>query len=156
MSKHAGWKQAETSFAKDVQTARIPVTGERYGADFLDGRHAYQLKCRSSIPSWVGVRPLNHIQRRMPLWMERWLAGIIISAQRAGRTGVLVLRQRLKKHAVVVMRHEDWVSIYGPVLPIWAWEVNLGHDRVVCIRWPDWVQVATGPAPLTAAEEMGR
>ena len=33
------WKAFERRLAHDVGTERIPVTGERDGADFEDGRH---------------------------------------------------------------------------------------------------------------------
>lgn len=62
-----GWKQAERRMARDVGCERIPVTGERHGADFADGLCVYQLKVRKAIPGW--------------LW--DWLEGI--------RTGFLVL-----------------------------------------------------------------
>ena len=46
-------------------TERIPVTGERDGADFEDGRHCYQVK----------------LGRRLPAYLAKWLVGITGSAR---------------------------------------------------------------------------
>lgn len=104
-----GWKQAERRMARDVGTERIPVTGERHGADFADGIACYQLKVRRAIPSW--------------LW--DWLSGIRGAGQRAGKAGVLVLKHPRQQDtdALVVLTWADWVSLHG--------DARRGEDRDV-------------------------
>lgn len=94
-----GWKQAERRMAKDVGSQRIPVTGERHGADFADALCCYQLKVRKSLPSW--------------LWT--WLAGIVGAGKRSGRIGVLVLKQPRQRddEALVILRWKDWRDLHG-------------------------------------------
>lgn len=94
-----GWKQAERRLARDVGCERIPVTGERHGADFEDGIAVYQLKVRKAIPSW--------------LWL--WLRGIRGTGQRKQKAGVLVLKHPGQKDtdAVVVLSWADWVDLHG-------------------------------------------
>ena len=93
-----GWKAAERRFACDVGSRRIPVTGERFGADFEDGLAAYQLKVR-----------------RMPGWLWGWLAGIRGNAEPRGKVGVLVLKQPRQQDgdAVVVLTWRAWVELHG-------------------------------------------
>ena len=95
-----GWKQAERNHARDMGSERIPVTGERHGADFVDGLFAYQLKVRKVIPSWI----------------FEWLRGICTTAATTDRIGVLVLNQPRKprRDALVVLRWGDWVDLHGP------------------------------------------
>ena len=78
---------------------RIPVTGERHGADFADGLCVYQLKVRRAIPGW--------------LW--DWLAGIRTAGHRADKVGVLVLKRPRERdaNAVVVLSWEDWCLLHG-------------------------------------------
>jgi len=93
------WKASERRMARDVGSERIPVTGERHGADFVDGVACYQLKVRRAIPGW--------------LWT--WLSGIQGAGQRQGKAGVLVLkhpRQR-DEDAVVVLSWRDWTALHG-------------------------------------------
>jgi hypothetical protein len=93
------WKRVEKRMARDMGVERIPVTGERCGADFEDGIAAYQVKCRRSIPAW--------------LWY--WLRGIQLNAEPKAKAGVLVLklpRQR-DDEALVVLSWADWVSLHG-------------------------------------------
>ena len=94
-----GWKRAERRLARDVGTRRIPVTGERAGADFASGPFCYQAKVRRSLPAWL----------------FDWLAGVCQAADRRGQTGVLVLnRPRApRRHAVVILRWSDWVALHG-------------------------------------------
>jgi hypothetical protein len=94
-----GWKRAERMLARDVGTERIPVTGEREGADFSTAPFAYQLKVR----------------RSLPVWLFRWLDGIRANATGTGKTGVLVLNRprRPRRDALVVLRWEDWVAEHG-------------------------------------------
>jgi hypothetical protein len=98
-----GWKAAERRMARDVGSQRIPVTGERAGADWLCGVAAYQLKVRRMLPAW--------------LWA--WLAGIQGAGQRTGKVGVLVLKQPGMRDtdAVVVLSWRDWVALHGDARP---------------------------------------
>jgi hypothetical protein len=93
-----GWKAAERALARDVGTTRIPVTGERHGADFAAGAFAYQCKVR----------------RMLPAWLFAWLGGIVAAAG-PRRTGVLVLRRpRMPRaDALVCVRWADWVDLVG-------------------------------------------
>lgn len=90
--------------ARDVGTERIPVTGERNGADFISGPFCYQLKKR----------------RALPVWMFRWLSGICQTAGK-DRVGVLVLSRPYhdRADALVCVRWADWVALHGepPVTP---------------------------------------
>lgn len=88
--------------ARDVGTERIPVTGERHGADFEDGLCAYQLKVRKALPAW--------------LW--DWLTGIQQNGTPRGKAGVLVLKlPRMRDdEALVVLAWRDWVALHGDAL----------------------------------------
>jgi hypothetical protein len=92
------FKAVERRVAALARGRRIPVTGERAGADVLSDRYAFQVKSRKTIPTW--------------LWA--WLAGIVGSAMRSKRIGVLVLKRpndRLLTHGLVVLRFADWLEI---------------------------------------------
>jgi hypothetical protein len=93
------WKANERRFARDMGCERIPVTGERHGADFVDGIAAYQLKVRRAIPGW--------------LWT--WLSGIQATGQRTGKAGVLVLKQPGQRDtdAIVILSWKDWQDLHG-------------------------------------------
>lgn len=95
-----GWKQAERRFAAAVGTTRIPVTGERHGADYHTELFSYQLKIRQMIPQWL----------------FDWLDGIRQTSGR-DRIGVLVLNKPRQRtgNALVVLRHDDWVALHGTV-----------------------------------------
>jgi hypothetical protein len=82
---------------------RIPVTGERHGADFEDGIAAYQVKCRKSIPGW--------------LW--GWLEGIQSAGKAKGKAGIVVLKTpRMRdEDALVVLSWRDWVELHGKPYP---------------------------------------
>ena len=94
-----GWKAAERRMARDVGTERIPVTGERHGADFEDGLCCYQLKVRRMIPAWLSA----------------WLVGIQGAAAKRGKCGVVVLKRPRERDedAVVVLAWRDWVALHG-------------------------------------------
>jgi hypothetical protein len=92
------WKRSERVMAKDVGCQRIPVTGERHGADFRTALFAYQLKVRRVIPQWLFT----------------WLSGICTTAA-PNRVGVLVLNrpQQPRRDAIVILRWSDWVDLHG-------------------------------------------
>lgn len=94
-----GWKQFERRMCRDVGTERIPVTGERFGADGSNAMFCFQFKLRSAMPAW--------------LW--EWLAGIVSAGARTGKVGVLVLKKPRQKDedALVVLRWKDWVDLHG-------------------------------------------
>jgi hypothetical protein len=93
------WKAFERRMARDVGTERIPVTGERAGADCATSLFCFQFKLRRSLPGW--------------LW--EWLAGIVGSAEASGKVGVLVLKKPRQEDAdaLVVLRWKDWVDLHG-------------------------------------------
>ena len=97
--KRGSWKNVERRLAGDVGTTRIPVTGERHGADFEDALCAYQVKCRKAIPGW--------------LW--GWLDGIRGNAEPRGKVGVLVLKKPRQQDAegLVVLTWAAWKDLHG-------------------------------------------
>jgi hypothetical protein len=93
----SGWKKAERAVARDSGGQRIPVTGERAGADVISGRFHFQVKVR----------------RALPVWLFDWLGGICDSAKRTQKTGVLVIRRprEPRRQALVIMRWDDWCAL---------------------------------------------
>ena len=90
--------------AKDVGGKRIPVTGERHGADVISPLFCFQTKTRRSLPSWL----------------FGWLGGIVAAARPVNKIGVLVLnRPRCpRRQALVIMRWDDFVALTGdPRIP---------------------------------------
>ncbi len=96
-----GWKKVERRMAKDMGVTRIPVTGERNGADFSTPMFCFQSKCRGMLPSWL----------------FEWLDGICGTAKRDDKIGVLILKKpRMRDaEALVVLRWADWVQLHGAV-----------------------------------------
>jgi hypothetical protein len=94
-----GWKAFERRLARDVGVERIPVTGERHGADFEDAMFCYQAKLRRIVPSWL----------------DAWLAGIRGNAAPKGKIGVLLLkRPRMRDdETLVVLSWRDWIDLHG-------------------------------------------
>jgi len=78
------WKALERRLARQLGTHRIPVTGERAGADFADGMFAYQAK----------------LGRRCPVYL--------------GRVGVVVWKPARSpdREALVLLRFEDWRDLH--------------------------------------------
>jgi hypothetical protein len=95
------WKAFERRLCRDVGTERIPVTGERDGADGATEVFCFQFKLRRKLPSW--------------LWV--WLGGIVAAGQRAGKVGVLVVKQPRQRdnEAIVMLRWQDWVDLHGRI-----------------------------------------
>ena len=78
---------------------RIPVTGERDGADVDAGPFVYQAKLRRGLPSYL----------------RDWLRGITAAGERVHATGVVVWKapQQRDDDAVVVLRLKDWQALHG-------------------------------------------
>lgn len=93
------WKAVERRVAKKLGAVRIPVTGERDGADLSNALFAYQVKSRATIPGWLTT----------------WLAGITGTAARDARIGALILHRPGQDvdDAVVVVRLKDWRDLHG-------------------------------------------
>ena len=75
------WKAFERRVAKRVGGRRIPVTGERDGADVVAPSFVYQAKLR----------------RGMPSYLCGWLRGIVAAGDRCGSTGVVVWKAAWRK-----------------------------------------------------------
>jgi len=88
------WKQFERRLAHALGTQRIPVTGERAGADFVDADYAYQAK----------------LGRRCPAYLQAWLAGISTAAAQRGLRGVVIWKPKGARDAdaLVVLKFKDW------------------------------------------------
>lgn len=93
------WKAYERRMCRSVGTERIPVTGERDGADGQTAMFCYQFKLRDVVPFWI----------------IEWLAGIVNKAIETNRVGVLVLKRPgdLDRDSLVVVRWKDWVDLHG-------------------------------------------
>ena len=78
---------------------RIPVTGERDGADVDAGPFVYQAKLRRGVPSYL----------------RGWLRGIVSAGERKGSVGVVIWKQPNARDddAVVVLRLADWQALHG-------------------------------------------
>lgn len=99
MSDH-GWKKFERRMSRDMGVERQPVTGERHGAD--NAPHplfCFQFKLR----------------RAIPLFLFEWLRGIVGTAERSGKVGVLVLKTpRMRdEDAIAMVRWKDWIDLHG-------------------------------------------
>jgi hypothetical protein len=96
------WKALERRLARDVGSERIPVTGERAGADFEDGLFVYQAK----------------LGRRCPSYLAAWLAGIRAAGavRRPAKVGVVVWKPKRAEDAdaLVLLRWSDWVASAPP------------------------------------------
>ena len=107
------WKAFERRCARDVGTERIPVTGERHGADAEDGTCCYQFK----------------LGRSQPSYLRAWLAGIVAAgaARRPGKVGVVVWKPKGARDgdALVLLRWSDWLALHrsAEVAPVAGAEV---------------------------------
>ena len=100
MSPDKAWKKFERRLSIQMGTRRIPVTGERLGADARTSMFSFQFKRRRIIPTYLGA----------------WLAGICKTAARDGTIGVLVVNRpgANDKDALVILRWRDWLDLHGP------------------------------------------
>ena len=95
------WKSFERRLAARVGGRRIPVTGERDGADVIAGS-AFVYQCK--------------LRRGLPGYLRDWLRGIVAAGERTGSTGVVVWKapRSLDDDAVVILRLRDWQDLHGP------------------------------------------
>ena len=93
------WKAFERRLAKRVGGRRIPVTGERDGADVVAGPFVYQAKLRKGVPEYL----------------REWLRSIVAAGERTGATGAVVWKAPNARddEAVVILRLADWESLHG-------------------------------------------
>ncbi len=95
------WKAFERRLATRLGGRRIPVTGERDGADIVAGPFVYQAKLR----------------QRMPSYLRDWLRGIVgtVERQATPATGVVVWKAPNARadDAVVALRLKDWEALLG-------------------------------------------
>ena len=84
------WKAFERRVAKRVGGRRIPVTGERDGADVDAGQFVYQAKLRRGLPSYL----------------RDWLRGIVAAGERKNAIGIVVWKAPREKddYKIVVLR----------------------------------------------------
>lgn len=86
--------------ARDHGVERRPNTGERDGEDTMPhALFAFQVKLRKAIPKCI----------------RQWSDGICATAQRAGKVGVLVVKEPRKRDedALVILRYKDWIDLHG-------------------------------------------
>ena len=95
-----GWKAYERRVARLLGTQRIPVTGERAGADCRTAMFAVQIKKRATVPGYL----------------TRWVDGIRQSASPHGLTGIVVMQlpHRADLDSLVVLSLRDWIELHGP------------------------------------------
>ncbi len=96
-----GWKKFERRIAARLGGKRIPVTGERAGADF-------------ETPLLCGQTKLG---RNMPAYLDEWLVGIRQAAAKKGKLGLVIWKPRGRRDdkAVVVMSLRDFEELHGRV-----------------------------------------
>lgn len=97
------WKAFERRCAQLLGTQRIPVTGERNGADAETPLFAIQFKKRACVPGYL----------------RDWLTGIRAAAAARRKIGIVVMQnpggQDLDSFVVVSLR--DWLDLHGPIHP---------------------------------------
>lgn len=100
------WKAFERRVAVLLGTRRIPVTGERDGADFETPMFCFQAKKRKTFPGYV-AEWLDLIRRK---------AGTRAPA----KIGVVVLQRPggADLDALVVVSLRDWIDLHGPSRPV--------------------------------------
>jgi len=106
VTDHA-WKAFERRVARLLGTNRIPVTGERHGADAETELFAFQFKKRKAFPGYVAT------------WLDQ------IRGSRPSKTGVVVMQRprRDDLDALVVVTLRDWLELHGPTIHF-EWKVE--------------------------------
>ena len=98
-TSHSGLRSV-AEIAEGMGGRRIPVTGERDGADVVGGGpFVYQCKLRKGVPDYL----------------RAWLDGIVAAGKRQGATGIVVWKAPHARDddAVVVLRLKDWQDWHG-------------------------------------------
>jgi hypothetical protein len=92
------WKARERKVAALLQGHRIPVTGERDGADVLTPLLAVQVKHR----------------RSRPTYLRAWLDGILGTARKSNRTGLVVwsVHREDAANALAILRLDDFARLH--------------------------------------------
>lgn len=100
----ASWKALERRLAKACGTTRIPVTGERHGADFETPMFCFQAKRRKG---------------EFPKTVASWLSQIRGTAAKRSpeKVGVVIIQKPGGRDAdaLVVVSFKDWLELHGPV-----------------------------------------
>ena len=93
------WKAFERRIAARHGGKRIPVTGERAGADCDCGMFAVQCK----------------LGRGMPSYLQDWLDGIRAAGARRDKIGIIVWKPKGARDndAIVVLSLRDWTDLHG-------------------------------------------
>ena len=93
------WKAYERRLAKRHGGRRIPVTGERAGADVVAGPFVIQAK----------------LGRRMPVYLRDWLDGIRAAGRKQDKVGVVIWKPKAARDdgAVVLLALRDWIDLHG-------------------------------------------
>ena len=105
------WKRFERAIAQRVGGRRVPVTGERDGADVIAGQFVYQTKLR----------------RGMPSYLRDWLRGITTAGERKGAIGCVIWKQPGARvdDSLVLLRLRDWQEVIKAAELAWS----LTQDR---------------------------
>ena len=105
------WKAFERRIAKRMGGRRIPVTGERDGADIVAGPFVYQAKLRKGVPDYLKwwLRGIVSAALRRPCYMPD------ASSSCPGHIGVVVWKAPGDRddNAMVVLRFKDWEALHG-------------------------------------------
>ena len=99
------WKAFERRISRDHGVERQPITGERDGSDAMPHPlFCFQMKLRKAIPKSI----------------REWSDSIHRTAQRAGKCGVLIVKEPGKHdgNALVILRYADWVDLHGSIATV--------------------------------------
>ena len=94
------WKAFERRLARQLGTHRIPVTGERAGADFEDPVFVYQAKKRRTFPGYVAE------------WLDQ--TRTTAAARSPEKVGVVILQRPRGRDgdALVIVAFRDWCDLH--------------------------------------------
>ena len=97
------WKAFERRVGKRLKGRRIPVTGiDRHGSDVETSLLCEQVK----------------LGRRLPEYLETWLTGIVGTAERKGKLGLVIWKPKNKHdaNALAILRLADLEDLYGKIV----------------------------------------